>query len=213
MKIGLLLSAGALSVAAVAVAAMPPQDARAKSRDDSAAAAPGMDSAAMHAKMIEMNKPGPEHAEMKKMVGTWQIAVKSWEDPAQSPDNSKGTSTIEMVNDRQLLEHFSGEFAGMGKYEGWGVLAFNNATKEYEHVWRDNMNTGLMWSTGKKAADGTLTMTGKSTCPMGPMTCRTVSKMTGDNAYHFEMYCTPEGMPEMKMMEMDYTKGAGAGSR
>jgi Protein of unknown function (DUF1579) len=212
MKIGLLLSAGALVVAAVAVAAMPPQDARAKSREDESAAKPGMDTAAMHAQMVEMNKPGPEHAEMKKMVGTWQVAVKTWDDPAQSPDNSTGTSIIEMANDRQLLEHFTGTFAEMGKYEGWGVLAFNNATKEYEHVWRDNMNTGLMWSTGKKAADGTLTMTGKSTCAMGPMTCRTVSKMNGDNAYHFEMYCTIQGMPEMKMMEMDYTKG-GAGSR
>jgi hypothetical protein len=206
MKIELLLSAGALVVAAMAVAAMPPQDARSRGGDD--AAAPGVDHAAMHAQMVELNKPGPEQADMKKMVGTWQVAVKTWEDPAASPDNSKGTSTIEMANDRQLLEHFSGEIPDMGgHYEGWGILAFNNATKEYEHVWRDGMNSGLMWSTGKKAADGTLTMTGKSTCPMGPMTVRTVSKMNGNDAFHFEMYGTIGNMPEMKMMVMDYTRG------
>jgi hypothetical protein len=210
MKIGLLVSAGALVVAAMAVAAMPPQDARSRGGDD-AAAAPGVDHAAMQAQMVELNKPGPEHADMKKMVGTWQVAVKTWQDPAASPDNSKGTSTIEMANDRQLLEHFSGEIPDMGgHYEGWGILAFNNATKEYEHVWRDSMNTGLMWSTGKRSADGTLTLTGKATCPMGPMTRRMVSKMNGNDAFHLEMYCTMEGMPEMKVMEMEYTRGSAA---
>jgi len=212
MKIGLLLSAGALAVAAVAVAAMPPQDAKAKTRDDKAAGMHGMDQAAMEAKMKELGTPGPQHAELKKMAGTWTVAMKCWMDPSQPPQASTGTSTIEMANDRFLIEHFSGEMPGMGHYEGTGTLGFNNATKEYEHVWRDNFNTGMMWSHGTKAADGTCTMTGNSNCAMGPMTCRTVSKMTGDNAFHFEMYGTMTGAPEMKMMEMDYTRG-GAGTR
>lgn len=206
MKIGLLLSAGALAVAAVAVAARPPQDRGRSGGDD--AAAPGIDHAALQAQMVEMNKPGPEQADMKKMVGTWLVAVKTWQDPDASPDNSQGTSTIEMANDRQLLEHFTGVIPDMGgPYEGWGILAFDNATKEYQHVWRDTMKAGLMWSTGKKSPDGALTLTGKSTCPLGPMTCRMVSKMNGNDAFHFEMYCTPKDMPEMKVMEMDYTRG------
>ena len=95
---------------------------------------------------------------------------------------------------------------GMGHYEGRGTLAYNNATKEYEHVWRDSMNTGMMWSHGTQAADGTLTLTGNSHCAMGPMTCRMVSKPAGDNAYTFEMYCTMQGQPEMKSMELHYTR-------
>jgi hypothetical protein len=204
MKIGLMLSAGALAVAAVAVAAMPLQDAKAKTRPDDKAAAGGMDSAAMHAKMMELGKPGPEHAQLKKMVGNWTIKGKNWEGP--EPTECTGTSTIEMVNDRFTIEKFSGEFVGMGHYEGTGTMGFNNATKQFEHVWRDNMNTGMMWSTGTKGADGTITMTGNSTCPMGPMSCRTVSKIASDNAMHFEMYGTIGSMPEMKMMELDYTR-------
>ena len=204
MKFAVILSAGALAVAAVAVAAMPLQDAKAKSRDDKAMGA--MDPAAMHAKMMEINKPGPEHAELKKMAGTWQVKGKSYDDPTK-PVDFTGTSTMEMVNDRFLIEKFSAEMPPpMGRYEGTGTLGFNNNTKQYEHVWRDGMNTGMMWSSGTKAADGTTTMTGKSTCFMGEMSCRTVSKTMGDTGFHFEMYCTMPGAPEMKMMEMDYTK-------
>jgi len=211
MKYGVILSAGALAVAAVAVAAMPLQDAKAKTRGDDKAAAAGQMDPAMMAKMKELSTPGAQHAELKKMVGTWNIAMKMWMAPGQPEMASTGTSTIEMVNDRFLVEHFSGEMPGMGHYEGTGTMGFNNGTKEYEHVWRDNSNTGMMWSHGTKGADGTVTMTGNSTCAMGPMTCRTVSKMNGDNAFHFEMYCTMAGQPEMKSMEMDYTRAGATG--
>ena len=210
MKYGLILSAGALAVAAVAVAAMPLQDAKAKTRGDDKTAAGAMDPAMM-AKMMELGTPGPEHAELKKMAGTWQIKMKCWMAEGAPAMDASGTSTIEMANDRFLLEHFKGEMPGMGPYEGWGVMGFNNANKEYEHVWRDAFNTGMMWSTGKKAADGTIAMTGNSNCAEGPMTCRTVSKMTGDNAFHFEMYQTLQGKPEMKCMEMDYTRAGATG--
>ena len=204
MKLAVILSAGALAVAAVAIAAMPLQDAKAKSKPDDKAMG-GMDSAAMHAKMMEINKPGAEHAELRKMVGTWQVKGKNYDNPAQ-PTDFTGTSTIELVNDRFIIEKFSAEMPGMGHYEGTGTMGFNNNTKQYEHVWRDAMNTGMMWSSGTKAADGTTTLTGRSTCFMGEMACRTVTKMTGDNAFHFDMYCTIGSAPEMKMMEMDYTK-------
>jgi hypothetical protein len=207
MKTGLMLGLGALAVAAVAVAAVPVQDAKAKSRDEKTAAGAhgGMDKAAMEARMKELGTPGPAHAELKKMVGTWEIQMKCWEDPSQPPQESSGTSQMEMSFDRHLVEHFTGTLMGQ-PYEGTGLLGFNNATKEYEHVWRDSMNTGMMWSHGTKSADGTLTMTGESNCAMGPMSVRTVSKVSGDNAMHFEMYGTISGMPEMKMMEMDYSR-------
>jgi hypothetical protein len=209
MKTGLALGLGALVVAGVAIAAVPPQDAKAKTRGDTAAHG-DVDHAAMMAKMMELGTPGPVHAELKQMVGTWSVHMKHWMDPGQPPQESNGTSHVEMANDRHLLEHFTGDMPGMGPYEGWGIMGFNNATQEFEHVWRDNMNTGMMWSTGTKADDGTTTMKGISHCAMGKMDCRVVTRMTGPDSMHFEMYGTLAGMPEMKMMEMDYTRGGAA---
>ena len=208
MKFGLMLGAGALAVAAVAVAAVPVQDAKAKTRGDEHGAMGGMDAAAMEAAMKKASTPVAEHAELKKMVGNWEINMKCWQDPSQPPEETTGTSKIEMIfGDRQLVEHFSGSMMGQ-PYEGMGIMGFNTSTGEYEHVWMDGMNTGKMWSHGKKAADGTLTMMGESHCAMGPMTCRMVMKDISADAHHFEMYCTMAGMPEMKMMEMDYKRAA-----
>lgn len=207
MKIGLILSAGALAVAAVAVAAMPLQDAKAKSRDDHGAMA-GMDKAAMQAEMEKAGALGPQHAELKRMVGTWSTKVKMWEDPSQPPQESNGTSTMEMaMGGRQLIEHFSGTMMGQ-PYEGMGILGYNNSTGEFEHVWMDTMNTGKLWSHGTKAADGTVTMMGEMTCAMGPQKMRMVTTHADGDSQHFEMYCTMAGMPEMKVMEIDYTRGA-----
>jgi UPF0288 family protein (methanogenesis marker protein 3) len=93
-------------------------------------------------------------------------------------------------------------------YEGMGILGFNTTTGEYEHVWMDNYGTGKMWSHGTKAADGTITTTADTQCAMGPMKCRMITTHVSDNAQHFEMFCTMGGMPEFKMMEIDYTRGA-----
>lgn len=204
MKMGIFLSAGALAVAAVAVAAMPLQDAKAKSKPDDKAMH-GMDPA-MAAKMKELGTLGPAHADMKKKVGTWNVSMKCWMDPSQPPSESTGTSTISLEFDRHMVENFSGEMPGMGHFDGRGVLAYNNATKEYEHVWRSSMDTGMMFSKGTMAADGTLTLTGNSHCVEGPMTCRMVTKPTGENTFTFEMYCSVQGKPEAKSMELHYTK-------
>ena len=207
MKIGLILSAGALAVAAVAVAAMPLQDAKAKGRDDHAGHGHGAQDPMMEA-MIKAGTPGPQHDEMKKMAGTWKAHVKSYNDPNQPPAESDGTSTYEMTLDgRYLLERFSGEMPGMGPFNGMGILAFNNVTSEYEHIWMDSMSTGIFMSKGKPNADGSCTFKGEMDNPMGggKWPCRMEFKPAGENQRHFEMWCSMGG-PEVKMMEITYTR-------
>lgn len=209
MKTGMMLGLGALAVAAVAVAAMPLQDAKAKTRGDEKGAHAADP---MHEAYMKAAQPGAEHAEMKSNVGTWQAQVKSFHEPGQPPAESTGTSRYEMVmGDRFLVEHFAGEMPGMGPMEGMGILAFNNITQEYEHVWFDSFGTGLLITRGKPAEDGTLTMRGQMDNPLGEskFPCRLVITPTGENEKRFEMYCSMNG-PETKMMEITYTRqGAG----
>lgn len=210
MKIGLILSAGALAVAAVAVAAMPLQDAKAKTKPDDKAAMGGMDQKAMEEAWMKAAQLGPQHAEFKKWVGNWDAKVKSWHDPTKPPEESTGTTRYELaLGDRFIIEHHNGTMPGMGPFEGMGILGYNNITNEYEHVWLDSMGTGMMMSHGTKAADGTITFKAEMDSPMGgKMPCRMVAKHVDDDHSHFEMYCSMGG-PEMKMMEIDYTRAAG----
>ena len=204
MKIGLMLSVAALGVAAVAIAAMPLQDAKAKAKPDDKAMGgdPMMDA------MMKAGQPGAQHAELKKMVGTWNAKVKNWNVPGQPPTESTGTTTYEMALDgRYLIERFKGEMPGMGPFEGLGILAYNNITGEFDHVWMDSMSTGIFMSHGKPAADGTVTFKGEMDNPLGgaKLPCRMVVKQVSEKERLFEMYCTMGG-PETKSMEITYTR-------
>jgi len=209
MKIGLILSAAALGVAAVAAAAKPVQDARggagAEERSD---VGQGMDMQAMQAAFEKAAQLGPQHYEFKRWVGTWNAKVTSYETPGQPPQVSKGTSRYEMaLGDRFIIEHHKGTMPGMGDFEGLGILGYNNMTQEYEHVWLDSMGTGMMMSHGKKDADGAITFKGLMDDGMGgKMECRMVVKHIDDDHTHFEMFCQVGGIQEMKMVEIDYTR-------
>ena len=208
MKIGLILSAAALCVAAVAVAAMPVQDAKAKAKPDDKMMG---DKAAMDAAWTKAAELGPQHAELKKMVGNWTTHVKDYGAGPDKPLESDGTTTYEMaLGDRFLIEHSKGSMGGM-PFEGLGILGYNNITGQYDSVWLDNMGTQIMVSHGTKGADGAVTFKGDMDNPMGggKMPVRFIVKHADDNHSHFEMYASMGG-PEMKVLEMDSTRSGGA---
>jgi hypothetical protein len=201
MKIGIILGLGAAAVAAVVLSAMP-QDAKAKTRDT------GGDDAMMEA-MMKAGTPGRAHKEFAQSAGEWKTVAKTWShtDPDAAPETSEGNSNIEMImGGRYMIEKYSGEMPGMGPFEGMGIMAFNNVTSEFEHIWLDSMSTGVMYSSGTET-DGVITLTGEFADPMsGEMVqCRSVSTKVSDNERFFEMFCTMEGT-EIKMMEITYTR-------
>ena len=208
MKIGLMLSAAALGVAAIAVAAMPLQDAKAKAKPDDKAAEE-------MAKAMEAWGPagalGEQHKAFAKQTGTWDQIVKMTP-PGMPPMESKSTATRETIlGGRFLVEKVKGEMMPGMPFEGHGILGYNNLTKQYDHIWMDSMSTGMMSSHGTAGPDGTITMTGEYDDAMagGKTKTRTVSKMVSDNEQKFEMYESRGGAPEVKTMEITY-KRAGA---
>jgi hypothetical protein len=208
MKIGWMLSLGALAVAAVAVAAMPVQDGKHEGHGDGHGEHGGGDP--MMEAYMKASQPGPQHAEFKESVGTWKATMKSWHAPGQPPSESVGTSRYELaLGDRYLVEHYSGEMPDMGPFQGMGILAFNNMTGEYQHVWMDSFGTGIFVSAGKPDADGSCTMRGQMDDPMGgpAMPCRMIMKKVSDDERRFEMYGTQDGQ-ETQMMEIVYTRAA-----
>jgi hypothetical protein len=210
MKIGLMLSAAALGVAAVAIAAMPLQDAKAKGKPDDKAAAGPMDAKAQEA-WAKAGALGEQHTKLAKCAGTWNMVVKYWMPGMEKgpPMESKGTATREAIlGGRFLVEKVKGDMGPMGAFEGFGVLGYNNITKQYDNVWLDSSGTGMSTSHGTAAADGTVTMTGEYDDPMGgKVKFRTVLKNVSENEQLFEMYETMGSAPERKAMEISYKRG------
>ncbi|MBA5628888.1 DUF1579 family protein [Moheibacter sp. BDHS18] len=75
--------------------------------------------------------PGAEHKWMEPYAGEWSAVTTIWMDPTQPPISSNGSCVNSMSIGRYLEYSFNGNFMGM-RFEGKGVMAFDNLEKKYK---------------------------------------------------------------------------------
>lgn len=155
----------------------------------------------------EFMMPGPEHAELKRLVGEWATETKSFMADPNNPTVSHGKSTFKMMlGGRYVQQNFTGTFDGQ-EFEGIGISGYDRALKKYVGSWIDNMGTGIMHSEGTyDAKTHTLTETGSSSSPMGTMKMRMITKYVDNDKFLFTMYMTIPDAGEQKAMEITYTR-------
>jgi uncharacterized protein (TIGR03067 family) len=80
---------------------------------------------------VKANDLGPEHANLKAFVGTWELSVEGVQE--------KGIAEIKSIlGGRFVTEDVKVPFGGF-TMEWHGVLGFDRAKKQYTGVWFDNM--------------------------------------------------------------------------
>jgi hypothetical protein len=162
----------------------------------------------MTPEMMKKFEPGKEHAELKKLEGSYDVDVKMWMDPSQPPMQSKGSAEFKMVmNGRFLRQDYKGDMMGQ-PFTGIGHDGYDNVLKKYVSTWMDDFSTGIMYMQGESKDGGkTIEVSGEQGCPMTdkPIKMRTVHKKIDDNKFVFEMYNTVDGK-ETKGMELTYTR-------
>ena len=177
--------------------------------EEKKAAAPSQaDMQKMMETYTKLATPGEPHKQMATMAGTWTTKTKAWMDPSQPPMESTGTCEQKVLLDgRFLQQECTGDMMGQ-KFNGIGLMAYDNFTKKYKATWMDSMGTGLYVFEGTSSPDGkTINMTSNWDDPIeGPMKVRTVTKIIDNNNQIFEMYGTGKLGKEIKMMEMTYTR-------
>src|SRR5687768_3142486 len=98
--------------------------------------------AAPAARAQEPPKPGPEHDLLKKMVGTWDVAMNF------GGMETKATATYKLVlGGLWLSGDFEGDFGGM-KFQGHGLDSYDPVRKKYVSVFVDSMSTSPMVTEG-----------------------------------------------------------------
>ena len=151
---------------------------------------------------------GPQHELMAKHAGTFDVAIKSWMDPAAAPMESKSEAirTLHMGG-RVLHEEFQGDMMG-APFTGLSRGGYDNVSGKWWSTWTDSMSTGLMVSEGTCDAQNVCSFTGSWNDPIkkGPVTMRMTSRWTDSTTQVFEMYGPDRNGKEMKMMKMIYTK-------
>jgi len=151
---------------------------------------------------------GPQHELMAEHAGTYDVAIKSWMDPAAPPMESKGVAirTLHMGG-RVLHEEFQGDMMGT-PFTGLSRSGYDNVTGTWWSTWTDSMSTGIMVSEGECDEKGSCTYIGTYNDPIkgGPVTNRYVSKWSSPDEQYFAMYGPGAHGTEVKMMEMVYTR-------
>lgn len=174
---------------------------------------PGMTEADMQACM-EAGTPGPNHAYLTELVGTWTGKSTMWMTPEAQPVNSECTMTVTSLLDGKFIkcEH-NGEIPGMGPFHGYGLSGFDNVSQTFQSTWIDSCGTGMMVGKGQLSTDkSTLTWNFDYNCPITkkPAIFREVERRTGKDSMTMQMFGTdPKSGKEFKMMEIAFTRKAG----
>ena len=101
-----------------------------------------MDPKAMQEMMAKVAAPGPFHARLKEMAGSWNLTVTSTMNPSAPPQVSKGTSVVKtLMGGRYSQEISTGTMMGM-PFQGLGITGYDNTLKKYVSVWADNLAPG-----------------------------------------------------------------------
>ncbi len=152
----------------------------------------------------KVGTPGEPHKLLAKLEGSWTTRNTGYLEGKPAGEASEGTSEKKLILDGHYLrEEYSGNMMG-APYSGISILGYNNHTKNYESTWIDSMSTAIYLFAGKISADNrTITQECSYDDPVrGPAVWRTVTRIKDDNTLEFEMFITPKGGREEKMMEM-----------
>jgi hypothetical protein len=173
-----------------------------------------MDPKAMQEMMAKAAAPGPFHARLQELAGTWNVTISSTMDPSAPPQVSKGTSVVKtLMGGRYSQETSTSNMMGM-PFQGLGLTGYDNTLKKYVSVWADNFGTGLMMSEGTPDESGdVINWTAQAPEPMtGQMAhYRMVTRFAGKDKHSYEMFGLGPDGKEMKMMEIVYSRKAKAG--
>lgn len=151
---------------------------------------------------FELPKPGPEHKELERLVGTWDATISSGDFPPM-----KGTMVYKLdYNGFWLIGDFSGEFGGM-KFTGRDTSGYDPIQGKYVNTWIDSMSQTMMTSTGN-FDDGKLVMTGEGPSEDGQSMAKykTVSEWKGKDKLIMTMWIVDADGNDREMMTIEYDR-------
>jgi hypothetical protein len=153
--------------------------------------------------------PGEMHKLLAQSDGEWTADISMWMDPNGQPTKSKGSMTNKMIMGGRYQEgSYKGDMMGQ-PMEGRGITGYDNAKKQFESTWIDNMGTGVMKMTGTyDPSTKTITFTGNQVDPMSgkEMKVRETLELVDASTQVMTMYMTPPDGTEFKTMEIKFKK-------
>jgi hypothetical protein len=162
-------------------------------------------------------KPGKQHEGLASLAGKWDQKVVCMM-PGMPQTENAGTAVYKSIlGGRFVVEEMSGKMSmpnAEGKLEsrdfnGFQVMGYDNALKQYQAVWCDSMGTGLFMSTGQADASGkSITYEGSMKDVMTPQgrPWKMVVNLESPDKHVIDMYDAFDGKNLVKMMTVTETR-------
>ncbi len=154
-------------------------------------------------------QPGPEHAVLKELVGTFDFVSKFKMTPEQPWQETKGTEINELIlGGFWLSSRLTGDFLGMA-FEGRTMLGYDTFKKKYVSTWVDNFGPWMLSTEGSYDAKAkTMSLAGEGFEPMQNrmVRVRMVTEIKDADHHVFSYYTTAPDGKEWKSMEISYAR-------
>ncbi|HEX8692434.1 MAG TPA: DUF1579 family protein [Longimicrobium sp.] len=160
------------------------------------------------AAMLEAARPGPEHARLAALEGTWDVALRILGGPGFPPMQAAGTANSRMVLGGRFLLVESKTSEGP-EMESLTILGFDRRAKEYTLVGYDTGGTFYVTGAGRwDEAARTITYSGESRDPStGHVEAYDlVMRQEGPDRYTKEMVMRMPDGGRFKVFEAVYTR-------
>jgi hypothetical protein len=151
--------------------------------------------------------PGPEHARLTALCGTWDVELTFWFKPGAQGLTTKGTSTIRSILDSLFIEErVEGALNGM-PFTTLSWTGFNTSTHEYEATRIASTNTIRITENGawddkarRFELKGSYKLAGDT------WTQRTIIQPMSADAMVVTSYLSFGKIPEWKAVEIRYKR-------
>ena len=144
---------------------------------------PALDSEAAMAAALELAQPGPEHAELMALSGTWTVESALALAPGAEPRVETGRTLAKPALGGRFLElSTAGELFGMPT-QSLSYLGFDRRRGVYVLVGLDSLGTYFVTAEGPRGDDGVIRMSGRDPDPAGDQVFRFEFELDGPDAY------------------------------
>lgn len=152
----------------------------------------------------QMPEPTPQHLELLKAVGTWDIDGKMYMEPGGDPMPTKAVETVSALGAWWIMGEFESEMFGM-PFQGRSSCGYDPFHKQYVSTWCDSMSPSLFHMTGQKEGDS-LIMEGEGVDPSGGAAAhyKTIDKTIDDDTHEFKMFMAGPDGTDILLFEMTY---------
>lgn len=155
-------------------------------------------------------KPGPAHARLKELLGSYEMTMRMSMEPGKPPVETKGSSEFTWLVEGKWLQQKSSIQMFGRKVETTSILGYDNFKERYVSVTCDSLQTTLNGASGHfdKSGDN-LILWGTIDEPMTPeqdKTVRYVYRGFGQDKWTFEVHDMMIGETDTKVLEFEYAR-------